>query len=252
MASALLAKAAKPASNKKAPKAKPRARPLRKTGASETDKLENADTMPAMTQRIIPPSEALTDTTVVISGGEEAMAPPVAPSALKANKIAKVELVKIRSNYLFDPLQEEMTDDRIFVGPDAVVVLKYHGSYMQDNRDHRKRGQEKEYSFMLRLKSPFGEIPPDLYRELDTMCDRYGQSDLRATTRQAFQLHGIMKGDLKTVVNKVIACGSSTVGACGDVSRNVMCPPAPFSSPEYRYARLYVLCAMSFLPLLLL
>ena len=51
------------------------------------------------------------------------------------------------------------------------------------------------------------------------MCDEFGQGDLRATTRQAFQLHGILKGDLKTVINKIIACGSSTVGACGDVSR---------------------------------
>lgn len=132
-----------------------------------------------------------------------------------------------------------MNFNRIFVGPDAVVVLKYHGSYQQDNREQRVRGEEKKYSFMLRLKAPFGEIPPNLYKELDNMCDQYGQSDIRATTRQAFQLHGILKGDLKTVINKIMACGSSTIGACGDVSRNVMCPAAPKVSPEYKYARLY-------------
>ena len=65
------------------------------------------------------------------------------------------------------------------------------------------------------------------------------QGDLRATTRQAFQLHGILKGDLKTVISTIIKAGSSTIAACGDVSRNVMCTPAPFKSPEYEYARQY-------------
>ena len=79
-------------------------------------------------------------------------------------KLQKVEAIKDRSNYLRDPLQSEMGNDEIFVNGDAVVVLKYHGSYMQDNRENRKKGEEKEYSFMLRLKSPAGEIPADLYR----------------------------------------------------------------------------------------
>jgi len=120
-----------------------------------------------------------------------------------------------------------------------VVVLKYHGSYMQDNRDKRTRGAEKDYQFMLRLKSPCGEIPPELYKKLDMLADKHGQGDLRATTRQAWQLHGILKGDLKTVISTIMEAGSSTVGACGDVSRNVMCSPAPFTSPAYKYARQY-------------
>lgn len=199
-------------------------KPVPNTGAKDKDMIENTDTMPAeIMPKPIPASEALTDS----------------PTEAPVKKIPKVEGVKINSNYLYDPLQEEMVDDRIFVGPDAVVVLKYHGSYQQDNRDKRARGKEKEYSFMLRLKQPNGECPPHLYKELDNMCDEFGQGDLRATTRQAFQLHGILKGNLKTVINKIIACGSSTVGACGDVSRNVMCPPAPFMTPEYKFARQY-------------
>ena len=84
-----------------------------------------------------------------------------------------------------------------------------------------------------------GEVPPELYKKLDYLADTYGQGDLRATTRQAWQLHGIMKGNLKTVVSTIMEAGSSTVGACGDVSRNVMCPSAPFTSPAYTYARQY-------------
>ena len=154
-------------------------------------------------------------------------------------KLQKVELIKLNSNYLRSPLKEELGNDEIYVSGDAVVVLKYHGSYQQDNRDKRSKGAEKEYSFMLRLKSPCGIIPPTLYKILDDLADKHGQGDLRATTRQAWQLHGILKGNLKAVISTIMNAGSSTVGACGDVSRNVMCTPAPFKKPAYEYARQY-------------
>ena len=89
---------------------------------------------------------------------------------------------------------------------------------------------------MLRLKQPAGELPPDLFRLLDDLSANMGQGDLRATTRQCFQMHGIVKGDLKTVISSIMNIGSSTVGACGDVSRNVMTTPAPFKTPEYEFA----------------
>jgi len=145
----------------------------------------------------------------------------------------------VRSNYLKDPLKEELENDEIFLGSDAVVVMKYHGSYMQDNREKRQKGVQKDYQFMLRLKSPAGEIPPQLYLKLDEMADQFGQGDLRATTRQAWQIHGILKGELKTVISTIMKAGSSAIGACGDVNRNVMCTPAPFTSPAYKYARQY-------------
>jgi sulfite reductase (ferredoxin) len=90
---------------------------------------------------------------------------------------------------------------------------------------------------MLRLKQPAGELPPDLYRLLDDLSVTHGQGDLRATTRQCFQMHGILKGGLKHVISSIMKIGSSTVGACGDVNRNVMTTPAPFATPEYQYAR---------------
>ena len=89
---------------------------------------------------------------------------------------------------------------------------------------------------MLRLKQPAGELPAELYRLLDDLSTNMGQGDLRATTRQCFQIHGILKGDLKTVISSIMNVGSSTVGACGDVSRNVMTTPAPFATADYKYA----------------
>lgn len=130
-----------------------------------------------------------------------------------------------------------MKTEDIFVSKDGYQILKYHGSYQQSDRE--KKGKPKDYQFMLRLKQPAGELPPDLFRLLDDLSAKYGQGDLRATTRQCFQLHGVRKGSLKTVISSIMNIGSSTVGACGDVSRNVMTTPAPFETPEYKYAREY-------------
>lgn len=151
----------------------------------------------------------------------------------------KVEQIKLDSDGLREPLLTEMTNDEIFISHDAYQIMKYHGSYQQDDREKRKPRQEKAWQFMLRLKMPAGEVPPQLYRTLDDLCMKYGQQDLRATTRQAWQLHGVMKGDLKTVIQNINDIGGSTVGACGDVSRNVMTTPAPKTSKPYQYAREY-------------
>lgn len=153
----------------------------------------------------------------------------------KVKKIAKIETLKVESDHLVHPLKEQLTTEEIGVSKDAYQILKYHGSYQQSNRE--VRGKVKDYQFMLRLKQPAGELPPDLYRLLDDLSANHGQGDLRATTRQCFQIHGIMKGSLKHVISSIMNIGSSTVGACGDVNRNVMTTPAPFATPEYQYAR---------------
>jgi sulfite reductase (ferredoxin) len=150
--------------------------------------------------------------------------------------LPKIEKLKIASDYLREPLGEQLQTEEIGISKDAYQILKYHGSYQQNNRE--KKGP-KDYQFMLRLKQPAGELPPDLYRLLDDLSAKHGQGDLRATTRQCFQMHGILKGNLKTVISSIMNIGSSTVGACGDVSRNVMTTPAPFDTPAYNYAREY-------------
>jgi len=151
----------------------------------------------------------------------------------KEKKLSKIEVLKSNSEHLQVPLNEQLKTEEISVSKDAMQILKYHGSYMQSDRE--KRGKPKDFQFMLRLKQPAGELPPDLYRLLDDLSTEHGQGDLRATTRQCFQMHGILKGDLKTVIASIMNIGSSTVGACGDVSRNVMTTPAPFSSADYGY-----------------
>mmetsp|Transcript_20156 Transcript_20156/g.25425 ORF Transcript_20156/g.25425 Transcript_20156/m.25425 type:complete len:625 (-) Transcript_20156:177-2051(-) len=155
------------------------------------------------------------------------------------DKLGPAEITKLNSQGLRFPLVDELQTDNIYINQDAYLVLKFHGSYQQDNRDNRKRGQEKEYSFMLRLKMPAGECTPELYRTLDDLSRDYGINNLRATTRQTFQIHGVMKGDLKHVIKTIMKVGSHTVGGCGDINRNVNCTPAPLTKKSYQDARKY-------------
>ena len=152
-------------------------------------------------------------------------------------KVSRVEGIKGRSNFLREPLATELQQDTTHFTEDAIQVLKFHGSYQQDNRDNRIKGQEKDYQMMLRTSSPGGFIPPELYLTMDRLSEEYGNHTLRATTRQAWQIHGILKENLKTVIADIIRSMGSTLGACGDLNRNVMAPPAPYKNkPEYQYA----------------
>ncbi len=155
-------------------------------------------------------------------------------------KPSKVEGIKERSHFLREPVASELKNNLNYFSEDAIQLMKFHGSYQQDNRENRIRGQEKDYQMMLRTRSPGGFIPPELYLALDRLSDQYGNHTMRATTRQGFQLHGILKHDLKATIAEIVKNMGSTLGACGDLNRNVMAPPAPFSDrPEYVLARDY-------------
>ncbi len=151
-------------------------------------------------------------------------------------KLTKVENLKQQSNYLREPLATELQQDTTHFSDDAVQVLKYHGSYQQDNRDNRAKGQEKDYQMMLRTRNPGGFVPPQLYLAMDQLASQYGNETMRVTTRQGFQLHGILKKNLKATIKEMVQNLGSTLGACGDVNRNVMTPPAPFQNNKaYQY-----------------
>jgi sulfite reductase (ferredoxin) len=161
-------------------------------------------------------------------------------AAPTAKKPSKLEGIKERSNFLREPLATELGQETNHFTDEAVQILKFHGSYQQDNRDNRVKGQEKDYRMMLRTRNPGGFIPPELYLTLDELSDRYGYGNLRATTRQGIQLHGILKKNLKATIAAIVKSLGSTLGACGDLNRNVMAPPAPFQNkPEYVIARDY-------------
>ena len=156
----------------------------------------------------------------------------------KAATPTKFEQLKASSTHLHEPLGSELYNELKNFSEGAVQILKFHGSYQQDNRDNRRKGEEKDWQMMLRLRSPAGRIPVPLYLALDGLADRLGNGTLRATTRQAFQMHGVAKADLKEVIGTIVRSMGSTLSACGDINRNVMAPAAPFSGGGYPAARL--------------
>lgn len=161
---------------------------------------------------------------------------PVSPEQ-KAKPPSKLEGLKERSNFLREPVATELLQDTTHFSEEAIQILKFHGSYQQDNRDNRVKGQEKDYQMMLRTRSPGGFIPPQLYLTLDRLSEEYGNHTLRVTTRQGLQIHGILKKNLKATIAAIVKNMGSTLGACGDLNRNVMAPPAPYKNkPEYQYA----------------
>jgi len=146
-----------------------------------------------------------------------------------------VEQLKLESNYLRGSLTESLAN-RITGGlPDLDNrLLKFHGSYMQDDRDYRnereKQKLEPYYQFMLRVVTPGGVSTPAQWLVMDELADKYGTGSIRLTTRQAFQLHGVLKWNLKQTIQDINEALLTTLAACGDVSRNVMCNPNPYQS----------------------
>lgn len=172
---------------------------------------------------------------------------------LRVQGLDGVNQMKLESDYLRHPLVEDLADmETISISHDSYNLLKFHGSYQQDDREKRKKGAEKAWQFMLRLKVPSGECPGPLYLVLDDLCERFGQRDLRMTTRQAFQIHGISKANLKHVIRTIMDAGSTTIGGCGDINRNVMAPPVPMvegAPPAYRrVGAIAAICAELFVP----
>lgn len=149
-------------------------------------------------------------------------------------KRSKVEIFKEQSNFLRYPLNEELLTDAPNINEASTQLIKFHGSYQQYDRDERGK---RSYSFMLRTKNPCGKVPNELYIAMDTLADEFGIGTLRLTTRQTFQLHGILKKNLKTVMSTIIHNMGSTLGACGDLNRNVLAPAAPYTKKEYVFAQ---------------
>jgi sulfite reductase (ferredoxin) len=146
-------------------------------------------------------------------------------------KPSKVEQAKLASRYLNTFVAAELENGKTHFSEDASSILKFHGSYQQDDRDLRgplkKEGKEKAFQFMVRVRVVGGRLSAEQYLACDHLAQTIGNGALRITTRQEFQLHGVLKHDLKTTIRRINDSLLSTLAACGDVERNVLCCPAP-------------------------
>lgn len=146
-----------------------------------------------------------------------------------------VERIKSESNYLRGTLTEAIEEPiSSGINDDDNRLMKFHGSYMQDDRDLRNERQrqklEPAYQFMVRVRAPGGVATPEQWLVMDQVANKYGNGTLKMTTRQAFQMHGILKWNMKKNIQEINDSLMDTLAACGDVNRNVMCNPNPYQS----------------------
>lgn len=150
-------------------------------------------------------------------------------------KLDALEYLKDESNYLRGTIEQGLADPLTgAISDDDTKLLKFHGSYQQDDRDlrdeRRKQKLEPAYSFMIRVRLPGGTATPEQWIAMDDISNNYANQTLKLTTRQTFQFHGILKRNLKTSMKKINESVLDTIAACGDVNRNTMCNPNPYQS----------------------
>ncbi|MES2657918.1 MAG: NADPH-dependent assimilatory sulfite reductase hemoprotein subunit [Verrucomicrobiota bacterium] len=160
---------------------------------------------------------------------------------MSEKKLSANEYIKIDSNYLRGTIAEGLAD--LSTGSmveDDQQLLKFHGTYQQDDRDiragRRKHKLEKAYSFMIRIRVPGGVASPHQWLETDRLATQFANGTIKLTTRQAFQFHGIIKTNLKRTIAEINQAAMDTIAACGDVNRNVMCNPNPYLSEIHAQA----------------
>jgi sulfite reductase (ferredoxin) len=155
-----------------------------------------------------------------------------------AAKPSAVEVAKTASDYLRGDIAKELADGAPGFGKPSIQLLKNHGTYQQDDRETRKavdgKKSERQISFMIRTCVPGGKLSAEQLLAAIDMGDELGNGTIRLTTRQSIQHHGVVKGELKEFMQQVHKNHLTTLAACGDVERNIMCCPAPIHANPVR------------------
>lgn len=163
-----------------------------------------------------------------------------------AREPSAVERIKADSNFLRGSIAASLADSATgSLAPDDTQLSKFHGFYQQDDRDvreeRRRQVLEPDYQFMIRARVPGGICTPAQWLALDAIAREWANGSLRLTTRQAFQLHGVLKRNLKASIRAINESLLDTLAACGDVNRNVLCTAVPEASALHR--RVFALAA---------
>jgi sulfite reductase (NADPH) hemoprotein beta-component len=157
------------------------------------------------------------------------------------DEVSRNERIKEASDYLrgtlAEGLREEITGGIV---EDDQQLVKFHGMYLQDDRDLRpertRKKMEKAFAFMIRVRISGGVLSAAQWLALDHVARTYGNNTMRLTTRQTVQLHGIIKSNLKSTMKEIDTALLGSIAACGDVNRNVMCNPNPYQSKAHAAA----------------
>ncbi|MCG2612356.1 NADPH-dependent assimilatory sulfite reductase hemoprotein subunit [Flavobacterium sp. SM15] len=162
-----------------------------------------------------------------------------------SEKLSPIEAIKTKSDGLRGTLKESIDLDNHTgnVRPDDETLVKFHGMYVQDDRDRRAERAEKKldklYSFMIRLRIPGGAINAEQWLATHDISEQYGTGTLKITTRQTVQLHGLLKHQLRPTIQAFNVAKLDSIAACGDVNRNVIASSHPQLSPLHNEIHAY-------------
>lgn len=153
-----------------------------------------------------------------------------------SEKLTLLERVKVEGDALRGTITESLKDELTgSMREEDTLLMKFHGMYQQDDRDRREERAQKKlerlYTFMIRLRMPGGILTAEQWIALNEIAGKDSTDELKVTTRQTIQLHGVYKSRLKPtheIFNKIHL---DSIAACGDVNRNVTCSPNPIQSP---------------------
>jgi len=156
-------------------------------------------------------------------------------------ELSRNERIKEASRYLRGTLAQGLTQEMTgAIVEDDQQLVKFHGMYLQDDRDlraeRRRKKMEAAFAFMIRVRIPGGVLTPSQYLALEEIGRAYAGNTMRITTRQTIQLHGVIKSNLKATMARIDAALLTTIAACGDVNRNVICNPNPHQSRAHAAA----------------
>ncbi|HUQ65912.1 MAG TPA: NADPH-dependent assimilatory sulfite reductase hemoprotein subunit [Flavitalea sp.] len=150
--------------------------------------------------------------------------------------LSSTERIKQASDNLRGTLKESVENEitgNLF--EDDVALVRFHGMYVQDDRDRREeravKKLERLYSFMIRLRLPGGFLKPQQWVDLHHIAGEYSTGVLKITTRQTIQLHGVLKSVIKPTLKAFREAHLTTIATCGDINRNVLCSSHPKQSP---------------------
>ena len=163
---------------------------------------------------------------------------------MSQDKLSPIEHIKVKSDGLRGTLKESLKDNHTGnVRPDDEALVKFHGMYVQDDRDRRgeraSKKLDKLYSFMIRLRIPGGVISAEQWAAIHAISEEYGTGTLKITTRQTIQLHGLLKHQLRDTIQGFLLAKLDAIAACGDVNRNVICSSHPQVSPLFEKIHKY-------------
>jgi ferredoxin-nitrite reductase len=145
----------------------------------------------------------------------------------RLNKVEKIKLerhpLEVRQAIIETYSKDLAAMDEV---PGEVERLKWVGIYPQ------KQGGD---AFMMRIKVPGGVLKPEQARVIGRIAaefangpipnPHFGNNFLDLTTRQDVQMHWIKMGDVPEIWRRLEEVGVTTVQACGDSARNVLCCP---------------------------